>query len=87
MSNPLENALPEKTHLKNKRSGNIATIIEVFPTINESTNWLTIPGYHILFLHKNMRYQYINQNDLNKWEVITEEEYQNAYNQAYGKDY
>lgn len=81
------NALPKRTHLKNKRSGNIATITDVFPTLDESTNWITIPGYHILFLNSGMRYKYINHNDLNKWEVITEQEYQNAYNLAYGKDY
>jgi hypothetical protein len=77
----MENALPEKTHLKNKRSGNIATIIEVFPTINESTNWESIPGYHISFI--GGRYQYINHNDLNKWEVITEQEYLTAFNAHY----
>ena len=75
------NALPERTHLKNKRSGNIATIIEVFPTINESTNWVTIPGYHIGFF--GGRYQYINNNDLNKWDIITEQEYSSAYNKYY----
>jgi hypothetical protein len=78
----MENALPEKTHLKNKRSGNIATIIDVFPTINESTNWESIPGYHILFVG-GIRYQYINHNDLNKWNVITEQEYQNAFYKHY----
>jgi hypothetical protein len=81
----LKNALPKRTHLKNKRSGNIATITDVFPTLDESTNWVSIPGYHICFF--GMRYQYINHNDLNKWEIITEQEYETAFNQYYyGKD-
>ncbi len=87
MSDPLENALPNKTHLKNNRSGNIVTIIDVFPFLDESTNWVSIPCYHILFLRKNMRYQYITHNDLNKWSIITDEEYEKEYKKSYGLEY
>ena len=85
MTDPLENALPNKTHLKNNRSGNIATIIEVFPTLNEKTDWITIPGYHISFF--GGRYQYITHNDLNKWSIVSQEEFETAFNKYfYGQD-